>query len=157
VPNYYVDVFVHDSFASPIASYCTATSSGIGCVTSLSAQGVASTSAAAPFVVRARQVDNGEAGLFLYGFAPTSTPIQAGLLCVAPPHARTPIQSSGGDPVAGSNCTGALAVDFNAVIQSGVNPQLTAGATVFCQAWYRDPQSAFHSALSNALQFPISP
>jgi hypothetical protein len=156
-PNYYVDVFVRDLFAPQIATYCTATSSGLGCVTSLSSQGVASSTAAAPFVVRARQVVNGQAGLFLYGFSPTSTPIQAGLLCVAPPHTRTPVQSSGGDPIAGSNCTGALAVDFNAVIQSGANPQLTSGATVFCQAWYRDPQSAFHSALSNALSFAILP
>jgi hypothetical protein len=34
---------------------------------------------------------------------------------------------------------------------------LVPGATVYCQAWYRDPPGPFHSALSNGLRFPVLP
>jgi hypothetical protein len=155
--NNYVDVFVRDAFPSKIQPYCTAKTSSNGCVASMSAEGVASTSAAAPFLVRATHVNNQKPGLIFYGYGQSSTPFQGGTMCVALPHTRTLIQYSAGDPDPATNCTGVLTVDFDAVIQSGSDPLLVPGATVYCQAWYRDPPGPFHSALSNGLRFPVLP
>ena len=55
------------------------------------------------------------------------------------------------------DCSGTLGVDFNAVIQSGSDPGLVAGACVYAQFWSRDPADPSGSNLSDALAFRIEP
>lgn len=137
-------------------SYCTAKPNSLGCVPMIAHQGEPSATAPTPFDVTASQVLNQQFGLFFYGFAPALTPFQDGTLCVAPPIERTAIQHSGGNG-APADCSGTYGVDFNAWIQGGGDPALTAGATVYGQYWSRDPQSASTTGLSDAVQFTILP
>jgi hypothetical protein len=69
---------------------------------------------------------------------------------------RTGVLASGGS-TSGSDCTGTYSFDFNALIQSGFDPSLVAGAEIYAQYWSRDPSSASHTSLSNALRFLINP
>ena len=50
-----------------------------------------------------------------------------------------------------------LSEDLNAYIASGADPALVAGATVWLQAWSRDPSDPFGDSLSNALSALICP
>jgi hypothetical protein len=77
-------------------------------------------------------------------------------LCVKSPIRRTASQNSGGS-ASGSDCTGAFSFNFNARIQSGVDPTLVVGSEVFCQYWSRDTASPSTTSLSNALRFVIDP
>jgi hypothetical protein len=132
-------------------TYCTAKTTSNGCVPAIAASGVPSVSSALPFTVSASSVINQKQGLCFYGFHPAAAPFQGGYLCVTPPTQRTATQNSGGSP-AGLDCSGTFALDFNATIQSGVDPLLTIGADVYFQYWFRDPQSPSTTGLSNGLR-----
>ena len=54
-------------------------------------------------------------------------------------------------------CDGKLMEDLNAFIASGVDPDLIAGATVWLQAWSRDPAAPFGDGLSNGITAAIRP
>ena len=75
---------------------------------------------------------------------------------MATPTKRTPLQDSGGNPPP-NDCSGVYAYDFNARIQSGVDANLTAGATVFAQYWSRDPGDPYTTGLTDAVSFTIQP
>ncbi len=139
----------------PVA-YCSAKLNSQGCVPSMSWSGVPSAGQPANFVISASSVLNQKPGMLFYGFAPAAMPFQGGTLCVAGAIRRMPITSSGGASGA-TDCSGVLSVDFNARIQSGIDPHLAPGATVYCQYWYRDPQSAFATGLSDALRVVVCP
>lgn len=64
------------------------------------------------------------------------------------------MQHSGGSP-SGSDCTGTCTYDMNARTQSGLDPNLAAGATRFAQCGSRDPADPFTTRLSNAVEFDI--
>jgi hypothetical protein len=66
------------------------------------------------------------------------------------------VQGSGGSPT-GVDCTGELAVDFNALIQGGTEPALGAERELYVQSWSRDPASASTTSLSNGLRGVIGP
>ena len=139
-------------------AYCTAKTNSQGCVPQIAASGSASATAAAPFTITGSNVINQRSGLLFYGFAQGASLFQGGTKCIAGSPKRTQLVDSGGNPGA-DDCSGALAIDFNARIQSGIDPALFAGNTVFAQWWYRDgadPQG-FGTGLSNALQFRICP
>jgi hypothetical protein len=55
------------------------------------------------------------------------------------------------------DCSGALALDFNAQIASGADPALVPGAAVWLQSWTRDPSAVGGTLLSNAVAFFIGP
>ena len=82
--------------------------------------------------------------------------LQDGFLCAKSRLKRAPSQNSGGS-ASGADCTGSFSFDFNARIQSGVDPTLVAGAEVFSQYWSRDSQSPSGTSLSNAERFLINP
>ncbi len=140
------------------AAYCTGKTNSLGCVPFASWSGFASASAPQPFAVRANDVLPGEAGLLVYGFQPASLGFHGGTLCVKAPLQRyLPIKTakaSGAPP-----CTGRLTRDFNARIQGGADPQLTAGRTVRAQWRLRDPAdpAGFGDGLSDAVRFTIAP
>ena len=151
------DGTVHDSFTLVNSSYagevCRPKTSAAGCAPRMSASGSASASSTAPFLVDATAVPSGKAGILIYGFAPAALPFQAGTLCIEPPIRRTPLQSSGGL----LPCDGSFSIDFNQRIAAGTDPQLSAGATVWLQYWFRDGGAPFGTGLSDALQTPIAP
>lgn len=140
----------------PTSTYCVAKPNSQGCAATLTLAGTPSASNPAPFTIGATPVLNNVNGLLFYGFGPNNGSLLGGTLCVASPITRTALQNSGGSP-AGVDCTGGYALDFNARIQSGIDPLLVAGEEVFTQYWFRDPSGSFGSALSDAGQFTIQP
>jgi hypothetical protein len=137
-------------------TYCHPTVSSVGCAAQIATGGVPSVTSPSPYTITALPVINNRLGLLVYGFAPDQIPFGAGALCVHPPIKRTTPQTSGGSAV-GLDCSGEFAYDFNALIQSRVDSNLTVGRSVFAQYWYRDPPAPSGSALSNAVRFFIGP
>jgi hypothetical protein len=138
------------------ATYCTGKTNSLGCVPSVSSSGLASSTSGAAFLIGCSNQINQKSGLLMYSHAPRAAAFQGGTLCVEAPLKRTPQQNSGGSAT-GSDCTGGFNFDFNAAIQSGADPALLAGAEIYAQYWARDPASASHTSLSNALSFLIHP
>ncbi|MCC7012310.1 MAG: hypothetical protein IT454_07110 [Planctomycetes bacterium] len=158
--NGYNAQFVAEPFRvvfPPLAeSYCTAKVNSLGCTPAMFASGIASASSFLPFDVGASNVLNNKNGLLYFGFSPMSAPFQGGTKCVGIPTARTGLQDSGGT-VLGNDCSGTYSFEFNALIQSGVMPQLAIGAKVYAQYWSRDPQATATTGLTNALSFTVFP
>jgi hypothetical protein len=137
--------------------YCASETNSLGCTPSIAGVGTPSATLGSPFDVRATNVLNNKSGLCFYGFKPRQTPFQGGHMCVVAPTVRTPIQSSAGAAPPASDCSGVLTLDFNARIQSGVDPLLAPGKQVFAQYWSRDPQDASTTNLTDALAFYVNP
>jgi hypothetical protein len=141
--------------ASP-TTYCMGKTNSQGCTPAMVWSGTPSASSAAPFTLSCVDALNQVSGLFFYSHAPNAAPFQDGTLCVKTPTRRTPISNSGGAAV-GVDCTGVFSYEFNALIQSGSDATLVAGAEVFVQCWSRDSQSASPTSLSNAVRFVVHP
>ncbi|MCC7011202.1 MAG: hypothetical protein IT454_01460 [Planctomycetes bacterium] len=134
-----------------VATYCTAKMNSQFCVPAIGANGWPATTPGQPFLITCSQVLAQKNGILFYGFQPNAGSYQGGTLCVKSPVRRTATQSSGGS----SPCSGVFGYDMNARIQSGSDPLLVVGQSVYCQYWYRDPQDPFTTGLSNALEFTI--
>ncbi len=141
---------------APNAVYCTAKVNSQGCTPAIEALGTASSTAPVPFEISCANELNQRSGLLFYGYAPHDIPFQGGYLCVHAPVQRTPLLSSGGSTT-GDDCSGVYVYDFNARVQSGVDPLLEPGREVFAQFWSRDPASSFNSNRSDALRFRVQP
>lgn len=137
-------------------TYCVAKLNSQGCVPEMTYSGIPSLTDPTPYTVGAISVLNNKSGLLFYGYAQASVPFQGGIKCVAAPTKRTALQSAGGNPPP-DDCTGVYAYDFNARIQSGVDPSLAAGAVVFAQYWSRDPFAPYTTGLTDAVSFTIQP
>lgn len=140
-----------------VTSYCDAESNSLGCTPAIAGLGAPSATSASVFDVRATNVLNQKTGLCFYGFKPRQTPFQGGFMCITAPFQRTALQGSGGNPPPANDCSGAFSLDFNARIQSGIDPLLVAGAEVFAQYWSRDPADPSTTNLTDALAFLIHP
>src|SRR6185503_3251473 len=102
--------------------YCLSKPNALGCIPRIGFSGVPSASSASAFTVTASQVINQKSGIFFYGTnGRAATPFQGGLKCAASPTIRSDPMFSGGS-AAGVDCSGELALDFNAWIQSGADP-----------------------------------
>ena len=148
-------VFFQPSVSDPTA-YCKATEITQGCSNDISFQGTPSATSSSPFVITASPAPSNRNGIFFYGLSPAFTPFNAGTLCVQPPIRRTNVQNSAGNPPP-VNCSGTFSYDFNALIGSGLDPQLGAGVTVYGQFWFRSPGDPGNSAMSQAAAFTIQP
>lgn len=138
------------------ATYCTAKLGSLGgtCTPMIDFMGTPSVTSPSPFNVRCVNVTDGYTGALLYGYAPDATPFAGGLRCVALPARPAKIaQAFARLPFA--NCAGLLSADFNDNIQSGNDPALTPGTTVYCQWVLRDCPNTFTTGLSDALSVPI--
>jgi hypothetical protein len=137
--------------------YCTPKVNSLGCTPAISSTGTPSASQGSGFTLRATNMVSSTNGMLVYSTTGASSlPFQGGTLCVAPPIRRTTGQNSGGSPP-NLDCTGELAIDFNAWIASGIDPQLIAGAQVHAQFWGRDINDPFGSSLSGGVEFAICP
>jgi hypothetical protein len=148
---------VISTFPATPVTYCTGKTNSLGCVPAIGYSGAPSASSGSPFTLSTTQLLNHRTGLSFYGFRPLAIPFQGGTMCVTTPSTRMPIVDSGGSALPANDCSGVIAYDFNARIQSAVDPMLTAGQEVFVQTWARDPASASTTSLSNAIRFVIAP
>lgn len=137
-------------------TYCTAKVNSQGCTPAVATSGTASSTNASPFNISVTQVLNNKSILLFYGFGANAAPFQGGTMCVQTPVTRTPLSVSGGN-VGPDDCSGSYTYDFNARIQSNIDPNLVTGANVYAEFFYRDPASTFTVGLSNAAQFQICP
>jgi len=151
------DVFHGTRCGTPPSAYCAGKPNSAGCTPTITAVGTPSATAPTPFLVQSRLVLNQKNGLLFYGLAPAALPFAGGIKCVQPPTKRTPVLSSGGNPAPPDDCSGLLTYDFNLRIQSGLDPDLVPGTTVYAQFFYRDPPSSFNSGLTPAACFSITP
>jgi hypothetical protein len=141
-----------------VSTYCTAKLNSLGCRPQIAASGIPSAGGGAPFTISAISVMNTAPGVFFYGTAGAAAqPFQGGWLCAAAPLSRTTAQWSGGNAPPVVDCSGSYALDFNAWIGRGADPQLVGGAQVWGQFWSRDPQSPSGTGLSDAVVFTICP
>lgn len=147
---------------SAVASttYCTAGTSIIGCVASISSTGVPSIGANSGFVVRADFVPGKKNGRFRYSISgPIAVPWCSGgtsFLCVKSPAQNVnPVTNSDGNAGA---CDGALTWDFFPWMTSGkLGFPLFAGETFYVQAVYADFPACKGTTWSNALEFTLLP
>jgi hypothetical protein len=117
--------------------------------------GTPSASNPALFLVAATHVERERAGALVYSSGgPQFVPYPGGVRCLAAPRTVLSRQWSGGSP-AGSACSGALGLDFNALIRSGADPLLVPGHTVNAQWIFRDPTGPSALASSEAIEFTI--
>lgn len=156
--NGFFDVFASAVQIAPVV-YCTAKVNSQSCTPAIAWSGYANPIDPAPFTISTDHVINSKSGLLFYGHQAFGLPFQGGVLCVQPAIVRTQVQNSGGTPPPARDCSGTLSYDFNALIQSGQDPSLTAFSDVYAQFWYRDPDdfTGFGTGLSNALRFTIVP
>ena len=144
------------SYCSAPHVYCVAKVNSQGCEPAIAYIGLPSATDPTGFKITASLIVNNKTGLLLYGYGAAATPFQGGTLCFSAPLKRTPGQNSGGNPGA-SDCSGSLAFDFQARIQSGIDPELVVGKTVHAQYYYRDPPASFGVGLTDAVSFTICP
>lgn len=142
---------------SGLTQYCTAKVNSLGCTPQISSVGTPSATSPAPFLITASNVLNQKSGMLVYSLMSAATPFQGGTLCVASPLIRTTLQNSGGD-LSVSNCSGTHSYDMRARIQSGLDPNLRAGTTVYVQWLTRDVASPTGPlGLTAALAVSIGP
>jgi hypothetical protein len=160
-------LFVHEQ--EPVSllplAYCVAKPSSIGCVPSITFDGLPQASATSGFTIGSSDFRNQKSGVLAYSITGhATTPFTGGTLCVAPGVKRTPGAFSGGTPLPAADCSGVLALDFAAFSHGslGGNPLpalLTPGTSVWAQWVARDPGYAPPNAtmLSNALAWTVFP
>jgi hypothetical protein len=141
--------------------YCTSGTTTNGCVPAISGSGAASASASSGFNLSVANVEGQKSGLLFYGItgahSATWSPASTSYLCVKAPTQRMGTQNSGGSSGA---CDGVLAEDWNAYRAShpsALGAPFAAGATVWSQAWFRDPAAPKTTNLSNGLVFQVGP
>ncbi|MCE9592961.1 MAG: PQQ-like beta-propeller repeat protein [Planctomycetes bacterium] len=150
------NLICYEPTAGPHA-YGAAKQNSKGCVPAIAVQsGVPSVANPAPFEIVATNVINKKFGLLFYGYSKSNAPFQGGTLLVGAPQQRSPVLFSGGNPLP-NDCSGKFVYDFNARIQSGADPELVEGASVYCQYWYRDNGASFGTGLTDALCFSVGP
>ncbi len=139
-------------------TYCQGKLNSLFCLPFLSFNGFGSASSTAAFRIDGNDVVPNEFGILLYGTNGRSNlNFHNGTLCVKAPLTRVlPPKNSGTS--GGGLCSGLLRRNFNATIQNGSDPVLTAGQTVNTQWLYRDPGvDSFNDGLTDGLEFQIQP
>lgn len=131
-------------------TYCNAEPHSQGCIALMKSDGSPSLTSPLPFDLQSIRVRSQSTGALIYGLTPTNEPGIGGRLCVGDPSQMIGTQSAGGT----GPCTGALSLDFNQHIQSGLDSSLQPGTVVYSQWWFTDGNG---SALSEAIVFTINP
>ncbi len=153
--------FVLNLCVGATTTYCTAGTTQIGCVPSISGTGTPSASASSGFAIEASDVPGQSNGILFYGVGGrVAVPWYAtssSFMCVKAPVERTGLRSSGGTL---NVCDGSLDFDFNtfrATHPAALGQPMTAGLVVDAQAWFRDPGAPKNTNLSDALEFTLAP
>ena len=150
-------VYEYELVHSRARVHCVPERTALGCIAHIGFSGSPSASSGQPFAITASGVLSHKNGVLVYGTNGAAfAPYPGGVRCVAAPRRTTARQSSGGTANV-NDCSGALAVDFNALIASGADPSLYAGQWVNAQWIYRDPFGPSALASSEAVEFLIAP
>jgi hypothetical protein len=138
--------------------YCASKVNSLGCLPQIGFQGTASSSSGSPFWISATNAINQKPALLLYGYGSSFAPYYGATICIAPPLHTLPFQSTGGN-LTGMDCSGAMAFDFNAYLQTGTDPGLQPGTTIGARWYYRDnlDPTGYGTGLTNAVRFSICP
>jgi hypothetical protein len=121
----------------PSIPYCTPKVNSAGCVPAILTTGVPSFSGASTaFRVQAQNVLNQHPGLMIWSFAEASTPFGGGTLCLGGLLTRTSGQSSGGNAMPPTDCSGTYS--YNLTPEYMAAHGMTPGTTVHVQYWSRD-------------------
>lgn len=148
--------FVDFSGLTVSQTYCKVSTTSAGCMPTMSSVGIPSLTSMAPFMILADDVPSNENGIMFFGVTGPAEQAQFGsTLCVQGPLLRTGAINSGGTGF--GNCSGTFVFDMNTLIQSGSQPILMSGVTVYTQFWHRDPPAAFGTGFSDGLTFTILP
>lgn len=140
--------------------FCTSAASTLGCIPTITASGVASSSASAGLSVQASLLPGGKQAIAIYGLAPASFAYSFGslsLICVAAPRQRTLNLPTGG--TAGL-CDGSYSLDWLAWMSAhptALGQPLQPGQTIYSQVWYRDPGAVLNSNLTGGVAFTLCP
>jgi hypothetical protein len=135
--------------------YCTAKSNSLGCTPSIAMVGIPSASFGNGCTLTVASVIGNKNGLLFHSTSGAAAlPFHGGVLCLRAPLRRHAGRNSEG--TAGT-CDGVLSEDLNIYIASGADPALVAGATLWIQAWSRDPGDSFGDSLSDAITAIVSP
>ena len=141
-------------------SYCTTSTTTLGCAPQLSGSGSASATAAAGFTITCSNLEAGRTGLVFFGQGQTSLAWSLGstsTLCVTTPVQRTAASLTGGTA---GQCNGSISLDWNAwraANPAGLGSPYTAGEMFYAQTWFRDPPAPTGTNLSNGLGFTLCP
>ncbi len=162
---------IHDDCeCTTMTKYCTAKINSNGCAPTLNYVGPAtkpSVTGAFNGVLANFSVTNlsprpgassHKGQLFYSTVGAQGVPFVGGTLCVKPSIKRiAPVVNTGGSIGSTTLCDSSITVDFNARIQSGLDPALIAGASVWIQGWARDIASSpfLGIQLSDACTFVI--
>lgn len=138
------------------SSYCSAEPASPGCSPSLEYSGIPTVTPGFFFGIAAEELVNQQTAVFFYGFEPTVAAFGGGLRCVGGMLRRRPPQATGGNPPP-LDCSGSAFFNLNAFLQTGTDPQLVAGATLYVQCWSRDPGASDGIRLTNAVRVTICP
>jgi hypothetical protein len=140
-------------------AYCTAGTTTNGCVPALSAPANPSASAASPCTLTVTNLEGQRSTLVFYSVngAQALQWNATSFLCVKSPTQRTLPRNSGG---AVSACNGSYSLDWNAYLAANpgsLGMPFSSGASVWVQAWLRDPPAGKSTNLSNGLQLTFAP
>jgi hypothetical protein len=152
-------MLVLDGLASPLpVASCPGQASSNGCVPKVTFQGTPSLTHLADLELHVSKLPVGALGVCLYGPNSTTLPFGSGVLCVAPPFLRKPMQPP---TLFANSCFGQLSAGMVCTL---AKPDLAAlglvpGDVFYMQAWFRDaglpPPTAF--GLSGALAVQLWP
>ncbi len=135
--------------------YCTAKTNSLGCEPEIEMTDSPSATNLTVCQLEAQFVLANKPGIFFHGTTGAyAAPFHGGFMCVKPPIKRHQVHTSVG---LGVTCDGQFEEDFNAYIASGKDPALVAGASVWVQAWSRDPNASFTDSLTDAVSATICP
>jgi hypothetical protein len=153
---------IFGSCSSTPLVFCTAGTTGNGCVASISASANPNVAHSAPCQISVAGVEGQRTGILFYGLSSLPQPWCSmgggtSFLCVKTPTMRTGVQSSGGTA---GQCDGALSLNWN-VFQTSTPNALgapwSAGAKAYVQGWFRDPPSCKSTSLSDAVELTYQP
>ncbi len=145
--------------------YCTSKTTSDGCIPFLTTDaGFPAVSSTTAWNVRSNDMRDGESGFLVYSFKKSNLGFHGGKLCVKAPFVRSPIAKAKQVPCLGTGtcvtktCS-QLRRNFNATVQGGSDPGLTAGRLVYAQMRQRDPAdpTGFGDNLSDGVYFLIAP
>jgi hypothetical protein len=148
------------SLACTSASYCTTSTTSLGCTPTMTSSGTPSASAASGFFLDCVGLEGQKRAVIFFGTAPVSAawaPNSTSTRCVDLPAQRTPSANASGDL---GQCNGVHSLDWNAwraANPSGIGSPYASGVTLYAQTWFRDPPAATGTNLSDARSFTLCP
>ncbi len=135
-------------------TYCLSDLTGAACAPYVVAGAAQPYLSSGLFELHAFNVPEGRNGHMFWGQQPAAAPFQGGVLCVAPPFVRTPLQTS--STVGGSTgCAGSFSFRWTSAYTSAL--AIPPFVNLHAQFWFRDPGSASGTALSSAVRFLFRP